>query len=294
MSRDEFLSRILENATLYSLALTPRETADAFKWHTHADSERSSQVFCLSAFGSLRNLAVGDKVLSELLTEAFPRISSDGKSQTWSLTPEYEDAELLNEKGVNQPTSVDVLCASKSSVVCVEPKFISDARSGFGSCGQTPGYCAGYRGPGSDKSKKTDAWCRLESWEGRRSPRLYWSLGKPYFRPEIFAPQSEGEDCAFAGPSYQIMRNFLFAAAMAERKATKGTFFGALAICPEKHAEKVASEIETFRESVLRPEFRDRVRFLPYERLVFHLRNSGDGEAAALADFLAERIADVN
>ena len=84
------------------------------------------------------------------------------------------------------------------------------------------------------------------------------------------------------------MRNFLFAAAMAERDRKR--FFGVLAICPEPYSERLESQVEAFRQNILRPEFRDRVNFLTYETLINHLRDVAEPEAAALADFLEERI----
>jgi hypothetical protein len=81
------------------------------------------------------------------------------------------------------------------------------------------------------------------------------------------------------------MRNFLAAAAMAERDRKR--FIGILAISPELCSEILGSQIEGFRQTILRPAFRDHVKFLTYETLISHLR---DVEAAGLADFLSERI----
>ncbi len=283
------MEKIIRNPTLYAKALTSAERDPSFKWHGYAHSPRSSQVFCISAFGTLRNLAVGNQVLASLLYEAFPEIATKGRPRKWTMSPESECADLLNEKGTQQPTSVDALCISSQEVICIESKFVTDAADGFGRCSQaTRGDCAGYHGPGSDKKTGTNAWCRLEGWEGRRSPRLYWSLGKSYFRSKIFEPQSDGQACPFSGASYQLMRNFLFAAAMAERDRKK--FFGVLAICPEPSSGALASQVEEFRANILLPEFRDRVKFLAYENLIGHLKKVADAEANALANFLEERI----
>ncbi len=280
---------ILRNPTLYPKALTSAERDPSFKWHGHAHSPRSSQVFCISAFGTLRNLTVGNRVLASLLYEAFPEIATNGRPRKWTISPECEDEDLLNEKGTRQPTSVDALCVSSQEVICIESKFVTDAAEGFGRCGQAiRGDCAGYHGPGSDKKTGTSAWCRLEGWEATRSPRLYWSIGKSYFRSETFEQQSMGQACPFAGPFYQLMRNFLFAAAMAERD--RKNFFGVLAICPEPSSGTLRSQVEEFRQKILLPEFRGRVKFLTYEILIDRLRNVADPEADALAAFLEERI----
>ena len=70
------MKNILNNPTLYPNALTSAERDPSFKWHGHADSPRSSQVFCISAFGTLRNLAAGNQVLDNLLCEAFPNLAT--------------------------------------------------------------------------------------------------------------------------------------------------------------------------------------------------------------------------
>ena len=84
------------------------------------------------------------------------------------------------------------------------------------------------------------------------------------------------------------MRNFLFAAAMAERD--RKNLFGVLAICPEPSSGALRSQAEEFRQKILLPEFRDRVKFLTYETLIDRLRKIADSEADALAAFLEERI----
>ena len=276
------------NPTLYDLALTDREHNPSFNWHSDAYSERSSQVFCLSALGSLRNLAVGNKVLTNLLVEAFPKIPAPDPKE-WEILTEYEDKGILNEKGHGQPTSVDFFCRLSRVIICFESKFVNDAKEGFGSCSQVRRKnCAGYYGPESDLKTKTNAWCRLKEWDSRRTPRHYWCLGRSYFRQEIFSEQSYGDTCPFAGSSYQLMRNFLFAAEAARR--SRKAFFGVLAICPERTAAKVKKQTQNFRDEVLLPEFKDQMQFLPYERLIHHLRVTCDEDALKLADFLEERI----
>ena len=283
------MEKVLRNPTLYSKALTANELAPAFKWHGYAHSPRSSQAFCISAFGTLRNLTVGNRVVASLLSEAFPLIATAGRPRNWTISPESENEELLNEKGTVQSTSVDVLCTSSQEVVCIESKFVTDAAKGFDSCGQvSKGHCAGFYGPGSDKKRGTKAWCRLESWDGKRSPRLYWTLGKSYFSTNVFERQLQGQSCPFSGPTYQLMRNFLFAARMAERD--RKSFFGVLAICPENFSGVLGSQVAEFQQNVLRPEFRGRVKFLNYETLITHLRLVDDEEASALAEYLEERI----
>lgn len=290
MNRD-----ILQNPTLYPEALSDAELSPTFKWHSHASSPRSSQVFCLSAFGGLRGLKNRDEILAALLSLSLPDFAQRERER-WEILPECEDADLLGEHGSNQPTAVDALCRSRSAIVAIESKFVTDAQSGFGSCSQaTRGICAGFYGPGSDKTKEsrsqTGAWCRLENWEGRRAPRRYWAMGKRYFRDEVFAMQSVGDVCPFAGPNYQLMRNFLFAAAMAGRSGRGGHFM--LTIAPRAFADHLAGQLDGFRKQILRPDFAGRVGFASYEDLAAILSNDSDPQAQRLGSFLLERIREI-
>lgn len=282
---------ILDNPTLFADALTDRERSPKFKWHSHANSPRSSQVFCLSAFGGLRGLAQRDGILAGLFGAVLPGFETPG-NEPWEILPEEEDPDLLGEHGSNQPTSVDVLCRSATTVVAIESKFVTDAQSGFGACSQaTRGACSGHHGPGSDLSTATAAWCRLENWEKRRAPRRYWAIGRRYFRDEVFAKQSPGEACPFAGPNYQLMRNFLFAASMAERDGRPSFFL--LTIAPRAFADHLTEQLERFRRDILRSEFADCAGFIAYEGLAESLRAQPDQHAQRLGDFLLERIATV-
>lgn len=285
-------SEILNNPTLYADALSDNERDPSFKWHSHASSPRSSQVFCLSAFGGLRGLGSRDEMLATLFSASLPDFDLSEKVR-WEILPECEDPDLLGEHGSNQPTAVDALCRSRVAVVAIESKFVTDAQSGFGGCSQaTRGICAGFHGPGSDKTVKsrtqTDAWCRLENWEGRRAPRRYWAIGKRYFRDEVFAKQSEGDVCPFAGSNYQLMRNFLFAAAMAERSGHSGHFM--LTIAPRAFSDHLSGQLDSFRTQILRPGLAGRVGFAAYEDLAAILCDDSDPDAQRLGLFLLERI----
>jgi hypothetical protein len=159
---------------------------------------------------------------------------------------------LLNEHGTRQPTSIDALCISSQEVICIESKFATDAEHGFGGCSQfSRGACKGFRGPGSDNATQTAAWCRLESWDGSRTPRTYWSIGKRYFQPSAFREQGSGDICPLRGPNYQLMRNFLFAASLAE--VEQKSYWGVLTIAPRKFAPKLVDQVNGFRDGVLLP-----------------------------------------
>ena len=163
--------------------------------------------------------------------------------------------------------------------------------AGFKGCSQPKQQCAGFFGPGSDLKTKTNAWCRLEVWDGNRSPRSYWTLGRAFFRDSVFAKQVDGQKCPFNGPNYQLMRNFLFAAALAQQQKLRS--FGVVAIAPAKMSGKLKRQIESFRTTVLQPGFGSCVKLVTYERLIELLKETGDVAAIALADFLSERIAEL-
>ena len=65
--------------------------AQAIRWHSPS-SARSSQVFCISAFGSLRHLPDGQHILQALLARHFPDV---GLAGPWKLTLEYPIVKCL-------------------------------------------------------------------------------------------------------------------------------------------------------------------------------------------------------
>ena len=275
------IAAILKNPVLYEDALIEKEKQN-FNWHTHADDIRSSQVFCLSAFGSLRRYTEKDEIINALFGSCF----KDIKTGKWIIEPEASNRQLLGESE-NQPTSIDMLFMSKDEVICMESKYIEDAKTGFGGCSQYKKDCKGFYGPGSDKKCGTQAWCRLENWDGKRSPRLYWSLGKRYFQPEVFNMQRQGETCPFSGPYYQLMRNVLFAATFAEVKGLSS--WGVVAICPEKNAFPLTEQVNSFKEKIVLSEFHDRVKLIHYEDYISILK-SYEGQPSVLGDHLMKYL----
>ena len=260
-------------------------------WHSHAHLPNSSQVFCISAFCRLDQLSVKDKVLSSLFTSVLPGHSMG----TWTITPEFVHAQLLGEQGSQQTTSIDALCWSNNAVVAVESKFDRDAAEGFGGCSQAMGLkqrsakCRGFYGPGSDDATGTPAWCRLENWEGVRAPRLYWAFGKRWFRPEVFRAQTSSSACPLRYGSYQLMRNFLFAAAYAETHHLP--YFAVLVLCPRSRASGLGTQVRQFCEEVLLAPYAQLVQLAHYETYIEALRVTGDADAIELAAFLEGRIA---
>ena len=87
------------------------------------------------------------------------------------------------------------------------------------------------------------------------------------------------------------MRNFLFAASIAERD--RKSHFGVLAIGPRKYAPLLTEQVAAFRRDVLLPEFRDLIAFVDYEAYADILVAANVPDAAELAEFLRERIHNV-
>lgn len=105
------LDRILVNPTLHPNALAEAERLGEFKWYKHASSPRSSQVLCVSAFGTLRHLKVRDKIIDNFVSATIPAYRCGRRAPRWRIGLECEEPELLNECGGRrkQPTSIDVL-----------------------------------------------------------------------------------------------------------------------------------------------------------------------------------------
>jgi hypothetical protein len=97
--------------------------------------------------------------------------------------------------------------------------------------------------------------------------------------------------CPLRGPNYQLMRNFLFAASLAERDGK--SHFGVLTIGPRHFAPKLNRQVELFRNDVLQEVFFDRIAFIDYESYADVLASVGSNKTVGLADFLRERIRDV-
>lgn len=215
---------------------------------------------------------------------------------------------MLNEAGAGTPTQVDTLFEGVEAVVTLESKFVTDALNGLGRCsiagdrtkkksGSEDGVrpdnrkptkkCHGYYGPGSDVGGSS-AWCVLERWDGRRSPRLYWTLGREFFRPCVYSQRNKDQGCPLRGSNYQLMRNFLLAAAYAQWK--KKASFGTIVICPKARAEKLGEQVKAFQNDILLEKFRNRVTLAYYEDYIAVLRGAGDVLASDLASFLERRI----
>ena len=282
--------QVQHNPTVYQPHLWSPESRN-IHWHKYAEQPHSSQVFCASAFETLKRLPIKDSVVESLLSPLFRCVQA---GTSWDIRIEAQDNALLSEYGRVQPTSIDVLLTNDESAICIESKFRSDAKEGFGCCSQPnvqedgTRRCGGYFGPGSDLMTGTNAWCRLEVWDGGRSPRAYWTLGRAYFRDSVFARQAEGELCPFSRSHFQLMRNFLFAAALAQRERKK--CFGVIAIVPKRLASKLERQVSDFRKQVLQPQFAGLIHLIHYEQLIELLCQSNNTEGVDLGRFLQDTI----
>ncbi len=286
---NEGWAKVRANSSYWKGALSDAE-GEAIKWHS-PNEPRSSQIFCISAFGGLRRLPDWQQILSRLFGAHLPGLDAD---PAWAQPIfEHFNRNLMGETGPVTPTSVDVFYSSASAAVCIESKFLFDARGGFGGCSQprTKGIdgrmsCAGYYGPGSDLKTRSNANCRLEIPDGKRGARRYWDLGQRYFLEQVFQSQSPGEICPLSGSGFQLMRNFLFAAEAAGNRRA----FGVLAIAPEKTSAVLKEQIARFRSGILRPEYRHHVALATYEQLIALLHESASADARQLGNFLETRI----
>ncbi|MEK6259028.1 MAG: hypothetical protein AABP62_10475 [Planctomycetota bacterium] len=254
-------------------------------WHTHAASPQSSQTFCVSAFGPLIEHVGKDAICRQLSEHYFPDWTNGEGS--WKIQLEFSDRLLLNEI-MGMPSQIDVLLVGPDSVITVESKLTVDALNGLGCCSKAnDNSCRGYYGPESNAESPT-TWCVLERWNGGRSPRLYWTLGRSYFKSVVFSQQAFGSECPFKGPHYQLMRNFLTAAAYAQKKKKKQ--FGSLVICPHASSRTLVEQVRDFRSDILLPHFADCVSLAYYDDYISLLLNSNDLRLGEIAEFLQDRM----
>ncbi len=84
------------------------------------------------------------------------------------------------------------------------------------------------------------------------------------------------------------MRNFLFAASIAQQKKLHN--FGVVVMSPERTAGKLLKQIENSKTPSSNRNFTIKSGFLANEKLIGHLRQAQIESASKLADFLSSRI----
>lgn len=256
-----------------------------FPWHRDRsglpDSHlpHSSQAFCISVWGTMaRGDAAGARsALGRVLGNAG---ISDTLASRPELRLEYTQRDVLNEEGAGNPTNVDALFLYPGLVLVIESKLTES----FGSCGQARNrHCSGRYEVGSDLKTSTDAFCRLEIQDGRRTPRRYWEVIRSLSRPGEYQP---GIACPFAGRGYQVMRTIAFAS---ELGARNGADWRVVFAFPQTLSPESATDVAGVAGGLL-PEHQDRVLQLDYESLARALSEEGDPVAADLADYMANRM----
>jgi hypothetical protein len=282
-------------------------------WHSEVHQPHSSQALCVSVWGTIAMHPDRADILQRVLSTAGLTLGAPaGANVRCEAGAEHELAALLNETGGNAtPTCVDALVEWRDGTVAIESKF---TESSFGSCGQLrervdvpPGApdnrqklgpaCTGRYGRGSDLKTRTNAPCRLATWDGDRAPRLYWDIAWELFKPEVLVP--DGRACPFAGPSFQLMRNLALARARSAPRSfrrdrsspveTSHPYWGMVIVNVASHRNSVRhrAELDEFRQ-LLRDDVQQRVGLISYEQIDPILCEHG---LSALAADIQTRIA---
>lgn len=291
-------------ATIYAGAVSHVRAWSRGRWHKGVGQPHSSQALCVSVWGTIAEHPRRAALLSRIFRAAGLASAPDTSVE---VTCEVVDRpRLLNETGAGtRPTSVDALVEWSGGTVAVESKLTEPH---FDSCGQVTGRpaagqgsspgpaCSGRYESGSDLKTRSQAPCRLQVWDGDRAPRLYWQVGWDLFEPEVLRPPRR--PCPFAGPSYQLMRNLVFAKAAARPRSRRidGASlpviefreFGLLVAHADshRHAAGRRRQFEDFR-ALLRPEVRPQVALIAYEDIADILLREG---LADLASDIRRRI----
>lgn len=267
----------------------------------------SSQALCVSVFETIgrRPPAKRDALFGALLDEAG--LTPDVIEGSSVDTEVRQHGELLGEVGGGTPTALDGLLTWPAGVVTIESKF---TEPGFEGCGQArpsrpnpkdPRYdperpkrtfvnCSGDHAVGSDLKPATahlGAPCRLTVPDGRRRPRRYWDVADKLLAAENVAVPRK--PCPFAGSSYQLMRNIVFAHEWAARHELPYHGFLVTIVDAAPHSVTLRDQIAAFRNLLLAPTA-TRVGVLSYERIADLLDEHGD---AGLASWVRNRIASV-
>jgi len=263
---------------LYPGAHAHVEGWDPRRFDARIHSPASSQALCVSVWGTIASLRRRGRILDDVFAAAGfaqPKLSQA------QITCEVRDqGALLNELGARSTaTCLDALLTWPLGVMAIESKFTERE---FGACSQPRnGWCSGEHAPGSDLKHGTSAPCRLTTYDGERTPRLYWTVGEQLFRADVLAaPRSP---CPFAGPSFQLMRNLAFAAAAAGRRRLPWFGFLVSYVAAAPGAPKLLSEVATFR-ALLRDDVQSRVQAVSYEQIAEVLRHRGERELASDID----------
>lgn len=268
-----------------------------------AASPLSSQALCVSVVETIAARPAKHRraVLNAICTDGG--LGAPVTSDVHVESEVREHRQVLSETGGGTPTALDGLATWDDGVLTIESKFTEPE---FGSCGQIkplrvkpgdPRYdaaypdrreanCSGQHARGSDRKPTTSplgAACRLTVPDGRRAPRRYWDVAPHLFGADVtLVPRP----CPFVSDSYQLMRNLAFAHQWPALGA--GGWYGFL-VClvgGATYAPVLTNAVETFR-ALLRPEVRERVGLITYERIADVLNANGEVD---LASWVKQRI----
>lgn len=272
-------------ANIYEAAHPAIDDWYAMDWHTDqsdvvdGDVPHSSQAFCMSVWGSLAGhaQAIG---LGALRASADLGAEWEFLDGDHDLEFEFEDRSLLNEFGSPKATNVDVLLTFDGYVVAVESKLTE----AFGGCGQVAKRkCSGDYQPGSDLKTGSDAPCRLQIQEGRRTPRKYWDVMSVLGESGAFPHETP---CPFAGGSYQVIRNIAVAYELGLRE---GKDWRVIFAFPASSRHDSVGYVHRVVDR-LRPEHRQRISIVDYDMVGSVFAASGDSDTSRLGSYMLDRL----
>jgi len=277
----EKLARIRANIHMPAQAAIP--DWETFDWHRSngaidTDVPHSSQAFCISVWGTLARGDAGAAraAVADLLGD---QASRDALREAPTLRLEHVSRPVLNEY-LGKATNIDAFLIWPGLAIAVESKLRED----YGPCSQAPRNCTGRYEVGSDLKTGTDAPCRLEVQDGKRTPRAYWEVMGSLAHPGAYPT---GERCPFAGGGYQVMRTIAFAARHAERQ---GCDWRAVFVFPGSRSLRSGKTIDAVTEPLL-GEHKKRVLRLDYEALARRLVSSDDPTSLQLGRYMEDRLA---
>ncbi len=258
---------------------------DTFDWHKYrgvvdADVLWSSQALCISVWGSVASedgatvrAAVADVIEDDAFHEAL-------RAGVPALSLEMADRSLLNERGTPNPSCLDAVLTFERLIVVIESKLSES----LGTCSQHPKNCTGVYGPGSDRKCGTNAACRLEVQDGRRTPRLYWSVMKSLCDDGLVVPA--GSRCPFKGEGYQAMRNIAAGRQLSLRHGLPWRTVFAAPVSTSRTSIQAARGVQ----GLLSTQHRHAVVVLDYDKLATRLCEDGDAVARNLGIHLQARL----
>lgn len=225
---------------------------DAFHWHPHASSPKSSQALAVDVFGTIKTAQARDAILAALARELD--LPDQGP---WSLHLEWQDQR--NGLAEPRPTQVDAFAEGSAAMMLFECKFTEAG----GACSQiNPDRrgvvaCTGaYRlqtNPQNDK----EARCALTG-KGVK----YWDYVADVYGLD---PNGDLDPCPFAFDAYQWMRNVVLAESLS-RATGKSVRVAAAYVDEECFQTALKAKSGPLGVKTLRPE--QAVRPLSYQRII--------------------------